>query len=194
MRFAGLILTLLSAAYGAEYKYWIDPCDPKESSCKPTDPELAQWAFEAWQRTSDGDLKMIKAATRQEAHIRVVWVSQRAGLYGEARPIMVNGKRGAELYVRPEMDGLGEDIAQAAKKDPLFRDAIVYLTCVHESGHAFGLGHTADFDDIMYSFGFGGDILEYFSRFRRKLTTRADIQKHSGASAADGKRLKSLLR
>jgi hypothetical protein len=37
----------------------------------------------------------------------------------------------------------------------------------------------------MYSFQFGGDIDEYFGRYRRKLTTREDIRKNSGMSAAD---------
>ena len=45
----------------------------------------------------------------------------------------------------------------------------------HELGHAFGLGHTAEYDDIMYSFQYGGDFVEYFRRFRRKLEGRHAI-------------------
>jgi hypothetical protein len=41
----------------------------------------------------------------------------------------------------------------------------------------------------MYSFQFGGDITEYFGRFRRKLEARADIRKQSGMSDGDRKRL-----
>ena len=185
---------LFLAATPVEYKYWIDPCVPAESSCKPGDPELAQWALEAWERAAAGNLKFIKAGSKPDAHIRVQWVSQRMGLYGEARPIMVNGRRGAELYVRPEMEGLGDEIYEATKKDPLLRDAVVYLTCVHESGHALGLDHTADFADIMYSFGYGGDIAEYFQRYRRKLSSRADVPKYEGVSAKDRERLRVLLR
>ena len=69
--------------------------------------------------------------------------------------------------------------------DRLMRDVIVYLTCLHETGHALGLPHTAAFADIMYSFQFGGDIEEYFGRYRRKLEGRGDIAKNSGMSAAD---------
>ena len=188
-----LAVSLLAAAEPVEYRYWVDSCVPSESSCKAGDPELAQWALEAWQRVSDGGLKFVKSASKRDAHIQVLWVSQRTGLYGEARPIMVNGRRGAELYVRPEMEGLGAEIADATKRDPLLRDAIVYLTCLHESGHALGLAHTSAFSDIMYSFGFGGDIVEYFGRYRRKLGLRADIPKHDGVSLNDRGRLKAAL-
>jgi hypothetical protein len=37
----------------------------------------------------------------------------------------------------------------------------------------------------MYSFQYGGDIPEYFGRYRRKLTTREDIRTNSGISPAD---------
>ena len=94
-----------------------------------------------------------------------------------ARPVSVDGLPGAEVYVRPApLD---------TSADQLLRDAIVYLTCLHETGHALGLPHTASFDDIMYSFQYGGDIPEYFARYRRKLARREDIQKHSGLSDAD---------
>jgi len=41
----------------------------------------------------------------------------------------------------------------------------------------------------MYSFQYGGDIPEYFGRYRRLLESRADIRKHSGMSAADRQRV-----
>lgn len=188
-----LSVAFLLVAADVEYRYWVDPCVPAESACKPGDPQLAQWALEAWERVTAGGVKFVKSASRKDALIRVTWVSQRMGLYGEARPIVVNGRRGAELYVRPEMEGLGEDIFEATRKDPLLRDAIVYLTCVHESGHALGLAHTAEFNDIMYSFGFGGDITEYFARYRRKLKSRTDIAKQDAVSNNDLARLRVLL-
>jgi len=78
--------------------------------------------------------------------------------------------------------------------DRLLRDAIVYLTCLHETGHALGLSHTAVFADIMYSFQYGGDIEEYFGRYRRKLETRGDIAKNSGMSGADRARVIEILK
>ena len=180
MRFAIALLAL--AAYGRDVSYWIEPR-------AGGDAELAEWALGAWEKASGGQLHFVKSATKEKALLRVVWTSGREGLYGEARPIEVNGERGAELYVRPEMDGLGPEIAAAAKKDPLLRDAIVYLTCLHESGHGLGLAHTTKFEDIMYSFGYGGDIAEYFGRYRRKLSSRPDIRKNSGMSPDDEARI-----
>src|SRR3982751_5800856 len=175
-----LCLFLAVVAHGATLRYWIDPCPGPENICHAGDPELAQWAMEAWQSASGGKLTLEKAATREKAHIRVNWAGGRDGLYGEARPITVEGVRGAEVYV----------VTPAAEmSDELLRDAIVYLTCVHETGHALGLSHTAAFADIMYSFQYGGDITEYFARYRRKLAHRPDIRKNPGLSEADRKRI-----
>src|SRR5216684_4440238 len=95
-------------------------------------------------------------------------------------------------YVRADMNALGLEMALHARRDPLWRDTIVYLTCLHELGHALGLAHTADFRDIMYFFGYGGDIVEYFSRYRRQLTSRGDIASASGLSDSDIARLREL--
>lgn len=44
----------------------------------------------------------------------------------------------------------------------------------------------------MYSFGYGGDIVEYFARYRRRVGLRDDIRSVSGLSDADIKKLRSL--
>lgn len=177
-----LLSTVLQAA---TLRYWVEPCATPETGCRQGDPELAQWAMEAWQSASAGRLTLEKTTDREKAHIRVFWAGGRGGLYGEARPIIVDGVRGAEVYVLPET---GND------KDVLLRDAIVYLTCLHETGHALGLQHTAAFADIMYSFQYGGDIPEYFGRYRRQLASRADIRKHAGMSDDDRRRIVELYR
>ena len=183
-----LLAFLLGATicFGADWTYWIEPR-------AGSDPELAEWALQAWERASNGELHFVRSATKEAALMRVLWVTGQNGLYGEARTINVKGRRGAELYVRPEMDGLGPEIEAAARKDKLLREAIVFLTCLHEAGHGLGLPHTNSFADIMYSFGYGGDISEYFSRYRRMLTTRADIPKQSGMSTSDAEHLRKLL-
>ena len=171
--------------------YFIAP-PPDDAQNRPGDAELALWALAAWQRAANGRLSFEPAASEGEALVRVYWAGAAGGQYGEMRALEVDGRRGAAVYIRPDTSALGDAIAMRASLDALFRDTIVYLTCLHELGHALGLTHTDDFADVMYFFGFGGDIREYFLRYRRKLKTREDISQHSGLSPADVERLRRL--
>jgi len=193
------IWLLCAAAFvsAEDFSYWIEPCSAQvaqESACRAGDPELARWALHAWKQAAHSALEFPAAASEDHARIRVYWATHRDRLYGEAHPIPVDGKQGAAIYVNPDIAQLGEEIYAAAGRDPLLREAVVYLTCLHESGHALGLSHTGKFEDIMYSFGYGGDIPEYFARYRRVLHARDDIRAHSGLSAYDAKRLLDLFR
>jgi hypothetical protein len=145
---------------------------------------LARWAVEAWAALADPALEMVPGP-EATATIRVYWVRADGGLYGQARPRLVDGRVGADVFVGLGAEGLGADIAERAAADPLFRDTIVYLTCVHEIGHAFGLPHTSDLADIMYSFQYGGDLVAYFDRFRERLDRPQDIRNTSPFSDAD---------
>lgn len=175
---------------GGEITYFIAEGDP-HSAYRPADRQLAQWALQAWQRNGQGVFHF-EAASEDKALVRIYWVPAGGGEYGEMRRIIVDGKRGAAVFIRPDTDALGEDIAARARADDLFRDTIVYLTCVHELGHALGLAHTANFDDVMYFFGFGGDIVQFFARYRDRLHTRADIADETGTSAGDLAQLRAL--
>jgi hypothetical protein len=159
---------------------------------RPDDAELAVWALESWQRAAGGALKFVRAANEDDALVRLYWVPAESGQYGEMRPLDVHGRRGAAVYIRPDTAALGDTIAARASVDALFRETIVYLTCLHELGHALGLAHTAEFEDVMYFFGFGGDIGEFFGRYRRTLRERGDIRTSSGLSAGDLAQLEAL--
>ena len=158
---------------------------------RPGDKQLASWALDAWRRAAGSGLRFEPAA-EADALIRLYWSEPNRGRYGEMQPLMVGRRPGAAVFIQADVSLLGEDIATRAARDDLFRDSIVYLTCLHELGHALGLAHTADFRDIMYFFGFGGDILDYFGRYRSQLHARADIAGLSGLSDADIRRIIAL--
>jgi predicted Zn-dependent protease len=190
-----LLLGTAYSAHGTDLRYWIEPCTRPETACQKTDVQLAEWALAAWQAASDGKLHLERTEQISRANIRLHWADSEQGQYGETRAFVTDSLRGAEVYVRPDLRAMGPDIFSAASQDALLRDTIVYLTCLHETGHALGLAHTADFADIMYFFGYDkGDVREYFGRYRRALRGRADIVKNSGISAQDRARLLRLLR
>src|SRR5947207_5891758 len=159
---------------------------------RDSDPELAKMALDAWSRESGGKLKFTQSKEPEAALIRLRWISPTEGLYGETQRVDVKGKAGAIVYVMPQVAAQGEPLASRAAQDTLLRDTVVYLTCVHELGHAVGLSHTNKFQDIMYYFGYGGDILQYFTRYRNQLQSRADIAKHSGLSMDDAGMVRAL--
>ncbi|MGI9259567.1 MAG: matrixin family metalloprotease [Gammaproteobacteria bacterium] len=162
-----------------------------DSKYRAADRELAEWALEAWERSAKGALRF-SPGPESSALLRVYWVPANFGLYGEMRPILVDGERGAAVYIRPDTEALGEQIAKRSREDSLFRDAVVYLTCLHELGHALGLEHTAEFADIMYFFGFGGDIPGFFGRYRDELHIRDNIADVAGLSEGDLEQLQTL--
>jgi len=203
---ATLALLVLTAADGSAWAQVLAPLDPfdggrvtfyietppTDAHSRPADEELARWALESWQRALGGALTFVPSVDEDSALVRVYWAPAAGGQYGEMRPLDVDGRRGAAVFIRPDMDALGSGIATRARLDALFRDTIVYLTCLHELGHALGLAHTDDFADVMYFFGFGGDIREYFDRYRRLVRERNDIRSASGLSAGDVRQLQEL--
>jgi hypothetical protein len=200
---AAVAVTMAGGVRAAQQLPTLEPVDPSGrvtffiadglpgSEYRPSDRDLATWALKEWEKSVGGALRF-EPSSEDDALVRVYWVPANAGQYGEMRPLLIKGRRGAAVFIRPDTDALGPDIARLARNDALLRETIVYLTCLHELGHALGLAHTADFDDIMYFFGFGGDIPGFFGRYRDQLRSRNDIATTSGLSADDVSRVKAL--
>lgn len=168
--------------------YYIADGIPKFGS-RPGDNELATWAFDEWQRAAGGAFRLEPITQEGMALIRLYWHRQTNRQYGQMRSHVGSlWRRQAILYVRPDSHSRHKTLGPAAAKDPLLRDTIVYMTCLHEIGHALGLGHTAVESDVMRTEGSS----ENFDRYRQQLKTRADMAKVSWLSDADTARIRKL--
>ena len=168
--------------------YYIAEGIPKFGS-RPADNELATWAFKEWERAAGGSIRLEASADEGMALIRLYWHSRNSRQFGQMRSHVGSlWRRQALLYVRPDSHSKHPTLGPAAGRDPLLRDTIVYMTCLHEIGHALGLGHTAADDDIMRTEASPPN----FVRYRQKLKTRADIAKVLWLSAADTSRIRQL--
>lgn len=186
-------LAALAPLEAETFTYWIQPCNP-DSQCQPADAELALWAMRAWEQAARGAIEFA-GSPLSKARLRVYWAQEGSqGLYGESRVIEVQGKTGAEVYVLCNLHSLGAKVEELGSKDRLYRDTIVYLTAVHEIGHALGLAHTHAYADIMYSFEYGGNVADYFARYRKKLRERGDIRDNSGLSPDDTRHVQAIYK
>lgn len=149
--------------------------------------QLVERAMQAWATASDGAFTLRRTFVERDAGIRV-YFNGAGGNYGETRP-RVN--RATGLIDEAEVAIAADAPIQA---DPVTRDIIVYLTALHELGHALGLEHTANFDDIMYLFREPEDGPRYFGNYRRLLRSGDDIgtAMATGLSASDVAALRGL--
>jgi hypothetical protein len=187
-KLALVTLMLLSAATvdaahwprGIAIKVWVDPAGaPKGGDA------LVERAMKTWTEAADGRFKLERVASKEAAGIRVHFFT-RDWRYGmtQARPDPGTGLIAeAEVVVAADADGDGLD-----------QQIVVYLTALHELGHALGMVHTAEITDIMYLFRLPGDGEQFFGTYRRRLRNADDIgsSRATGLSADDVRVLKAL--
>jgi hypothetical protein len=149
--------------------------------------QLVERALRTWTMASDGAFTLRRTFIQREAGIRVVF-NGADGNYGETRPRV---ERATGLITEAEVAIAADSPIEV---DVTTRDIIVYLTALHELGHALGLEHTANFEDIMYLFREPGDGARYFGNYRKLLRSADDIgsARATGLSAYDVAALRVL--
>jgi hypothetical protein len=159
---------------------WIDP-----QSAPPGAAALVERALATWTRAAAGRFALKRAGAGDPAAIRVRF-ARADGIYGETAP-RIDRRTGvitaAEVLIAGEIPG-----------DAMRQQIVIYLTALHELGHALGLPHTNAFDDIMYSFRRADDGERYFGAYRRRLRGIEEIgaERATGLSPADMAALTAL--
>ena len=145
---------------------------------------LVERALATWNGAAGGRFVLKPESSRDAAAIRVRF-AQADGVYGETAPRIdrATGFIGSADVLIADLPG-----------NALEQRIVIYLTALHELGHAIGLPHTDAFEDIMYSFRRPDDGARYFGAYRRRLRSAEDIgsERATGLSPADIAALRSL--
>jgi Matrixin len=161
-------------------RVWIDP-----SRAPAGGAALVEKALQTWTRAADGRFTLSRALSKTDAAIAVQFISSDTN-YGETAPHLDAARR----FITSADVAINAD----GPADAIDARIIVYLTALHELGHALGLPHTDSFRDIMYRFRAPEDGAKYFGNYRKLLTSVADIGSPiaTGLSPSDLAALRTL--
>jgi hypothetical protein len=146
---------------------------------------LVARALTTWTRAAAGRFVLRPTLARNSAAVRIRFADA-SGIYGETAP-RIDPATGM-------IDAATVLIARTEERDSVRQQTVIYLTALHELGHALGLPHTQEFDDIMYAFSRPDDGERYFGRYRRLLRSVDDIgtARATGLSRGDITALEAL--
>ncbi|HJZ71214.1 MAG TPA: matrixin family metalloprotease [Vicinamibacterales bacterium] len=165
---------------GVTVHVWVDARNAPGSGVA-----LVQRAMRTWTDAAAGRFSLATVARSETADIQVRFVGSDM-VYGETRPHVAPG---TGMIARAEVF-----INRDTPEDPLFERIVVYLTALHELGHALGLEHTDDFSTIMYRFRHLDDGAKYFGAYRQQLRSIDDVgsARATGLAPADVTALRAL--
>ncbi len=112
----------------------------------PTYYTQMQKALEYWEQGGNGKLEytpVFKLVDSEKADIRIRWVENLQEVSGDTIPLILNGQ-----FVRVDIT-LGVGNYQWIAWDP-YSDTAMLALAEHELGHALGLNHSNDKEDVMY--------------------------------------------
>lgn len=133
-------------------------------------------AVDVWTTAAAGRVELRRVTSREAAAVLVRFAPSETD-FGETVPL-ADPRTG--LLVRAEVT-----LANDLHGDRLSQQVALYLTALHELGHALGLAHQPDFASIMYRFRSPADGERFFNRYRVRLKSAEAIGTPAATGLAD---------